>query len=234
MKNKVFKMIAAAVCAMCLGVCFTAGQGVTFADGEDTGAMKGVEIKSVQQTALAQAKSNVLIPLDVEDFSKLRSIEIEIANPTDKTQPFSFYLQDKMNCRTLGCYGGHEADSYDEWTMIATDGTETKQKGYYNCTFIPAGFQGKIRLPMSFFKSSIEFRFDKRPGMMFDYFSVEYLVVAVDQYYNPGFVLNFGDIVLKTPTEDVLLRDGALGADGIIIQHNQLTEGTYTTVTSLS
>ena len=176
----------------------------------------------------------MLIPAAQTDFSKLRYLELEVCNPTDTAHPFSIYLQDKMDCRTLGCYGGIKENSYDEWTLISSDGTEITEVGYYNCTYIPAGFSGKIRLPICFFKSNIEFVFDRRPGMMFDYHSVEYIIISVDQYYNPAFCLQFGDVVLVTANSSVTVRDGALQTEGIIVQDNQVQEGTYTTVTALN
>ena len=197
---------------------------------EEKTVKTGVMISSVNKTAQNRAKSDVLIPTSINNFQYMRSLEIEVYNPCDTEMPFSLYLQDKLNKRTAGCYTGHKEDSVDFYTLKWDSGKEEQTVGYYNSIFVPAGFKGVIEMPLIFFRSIISFNYQDYPAVIFDYKSVENIVISIDQFYNPTFAMQIGNVNIVTTTEKVTIREKSKGAEGIVVLDNQIDDRIYTTV----
>lgn len=234
--SKKIKAISFALAALLSGALALGGllmKGGQTVSAQEEKEKQGVMITAVNQTAQSAAKSDVLIPTAINNFSYMRSLEIEVYNPCDRDMPFSLYLQDKLGKRTAGCYLGEEKDSVDFYTLRSHSGEEIEAVGYYNCVFVPAGFNGVIEMPLIFFRSIITFNYAQQPAVIFDYKSVESVVISIDQYYNPTFSMQIGDVNIVTPKETITVRDGAKGAEGIVVQDNQKDERIYTTVTEV-
>ena len=88
-------------------------------------------------------------------------------------------------------------------------------------------------MPLIVYRSIITFNYAQQPAVIFDYKSVESVVISIDQFYNPTFAMQIGDVNIVTPQEKIAIRDGSKGAEGIVVQDNQKDDRIYTAVTEI-
>lgn len=193
---------------------------------ESEPAVAGIHIQAVSVPTYGNT-TEVWIPVDEGDCSFMRAIEIECTNSAFNTMPFSVYLQDQYGNRTRGFGAGTQQESCDYYKKV-TDVTEaiTTNTAYFSCVWVENGFSGRLQLPYSFFKTEVDFDLSNRSATSFQYNSVNYVIIAIDQKNNPNFDLFIGNINLILPSSVLNIYNGTMGDSGILMPMNTETEFT--------